>query len=500
MTDSTLWLTNRSAYQREHNQCDHARFLEYHSGPYGYGIRLKAESVYLPTGIFFHKILEGVVKLAIEIGWKDFEASKYRADTRVIINGAVDRYYRLLDARGLRNMDLVEQEYTIAEQATLIEGLGWAWSMTLLPYLIKYFTPLSVEVEDVVVLGCSCGLPTGVGEPEDHATRGCNGIAWCSKADLITARDADGAAGWHEYKTGAEVFRKTFSERWDTNVQFASGILGAERRLQREITHIYVHGLQKGSRKSQYDDDKKDYSGPRRQNSILCYAYCKPADPPVLPLDDWRVKYQWYENDPHTGKRHMRRLGKGYEKVPIWEAEFFGRPGGWSNVEYWTAWLGPIRMNEEVCLLLGPYERPTQMLEEFVVEAAAEERRWQDRLWAVHDARTQAYDRLMAARPVFDESGSRISFEVVEVQPEVQKALRENFPKNWEGCRSYYGDVCEFLDPICLKRVGWDDPLGSLKYIHRRPHHQPEIDQMIARGLPVPTDPDAEEGIDDDGE
>jgi hypothetical protein len=31
--------------------------------------------------------------------------------------------------------------------------------------------------------------------------------------------------------------------------------------------------------------------------------------------------------------------------------------------------------------------------------------------------------------------------------------------------------------------VGWDDPLGSGQYQPRLPHHTPELQQAIARGL-----------------
>ena len=313
---TTLWLTNRSAYQRQHGQCSHARYLEYNSAANGYGMRLKAESVYLPTGIFFHKILQGFLEIAVEAGWKTFEFEKHRADARKVIHDQVERYQRLIDARGLRNVDSLEQTQTIMEQATLIEGLGWAWGTCLLPYLQEHFTPLSIEQEETVVLGCTCGLPAGVGSPEDHETRGCEGIVWCSRADFLTSRDADETVGWQEFKTGAQVFRTSFRERWEQNVQFASGILGAERRLGREVSHFYIHGLQKGSRKSQYVVEEKNYSGPRRQDSILCYSYMVPADPPTRPHEDWQPRFQWTEYDPDTGGKKTRRLPRPPWKNP----------------------------------------------------------------------------------------------------------------------------------------------------------------------------------------
>jgi hypothetical protein len=49
--------------------------------------------------------------------------------------------------------------------------------------------------------------------------------------------------------------------------------------------------------------------------------------------------------------------------------------------------------------------------------------------------------------------------------------------------------------PLCFKQEGWNDPLGSGKYRLRRPHHQPELDAAVERGL-LPEQ--SEEDEDDD--
>jgi hypothetical protein len=53
---------------------------------------------------------------------------------------------------------------------------------------------------------------------------------------------------------------------------------------------------------------------------------------------------------------------------------------------------------------------------------------------------------------------------------------------------------CVFEDP-CLYREGWGDPIGSGRYIERRPHHKDELEQAIGRGLMLP-DEGAGEDVD----
>lgn len=481
---TTLPLTDRSRYQRALGQCDYARYIEYHSGPYGYGIRAKAETVYLPTGIYAHAIVEKACRLAWANDWTPL-LPECRTEVRAIMKGEIERYYALIDARGLRSggdLGVEEAQHVMEEQASLIEGLGWTWISCTLPYLTEHFRPISIEEEETFALGCTCGLPLNVGDLADHESRGCEGGGWMSKADLVLERLTDGELGWHELKTGSNIHKKAWSQSWDHNIQFASGILGAERRLEREIGHYYLHGLQKGTRRSAYDTITRKYEGPRRQDSFLCYGYLKPADPPTIPEDDWRAKFNWEEYDELTGTTKKRRLGKGYEKSPIWKADFAGKPPEWSNIEYWCEWLGRDTLSELV-RMTEPYPRPSMLLQEWVEEAAANELNWRRRLWNVYEARTRAAARLSS-------EGKTPSVELIDFQPEVRHALRENFPRNWEGCHSYYGDDCEFL-PICLHEPGWDDPIASGRYIHRRPHHQPEIDQMLERGIPVPEEDDA---------
>jgi hypothetical protein len=66
---------------------------------------------------------------------------------------------------------------------------------------------------------------------------------------------------------------------------------------------------------------------------------------------------------------------------------------------------------------------------------------------------------------------------------EFQARLDELIPRSW-NCRPYGKEhQCEFVK-LCFKHSGWQDPL-SLGFVPRRPHHAPELEQAISRGLIV---------------
>lgn len=473
-----LWLCDRSRHERGVGQCDFARYLEYHSGPYGYGIRPIAQSVYPTTGIYLHDAAKGIMDLFVEDWGADVE--KHRNDVRAVIRKTVERYFRLIDARGLRGADAVENIRIAEEQACLIEGMAWVYFRKLLPWLMKNFTYGTTELEEETVLDCTCGLPFGVGEFADHVARNCNGIGWMSRADALMPRISDGEMIWHEYKTSADPHQDSWIAGWQNNVQFASGLVAAERRIGKEIQGYYVHGFAKGQRRAEKDKQTGKYSGPKKQSGILCYAFYKAGNPP-LEKEDWKLKYTWEEFDTESGKIKSRRLGKGYVKKEIWKASFPAKPKDWTIPEYWVEWIGP-EARDDLVITVGQYDRPSFLINEWLIECAANERRWQDKLWRLYEVRKEAVAEI----------GGTPSVVVVDAHPKVQYEFRVLFPRNWSGCLGYYGEDCEYCS-ICYKKPGWDDPVGSELFCHRRPHHDPEVNQMTARGIPVPELDDAVE-------
>jgi len=504
---SNLWLADRSRYEAQHNHCARHRYYEYHSGPSGYGIRLKAQSLYATTGIYLHLIAEEITKLQIAQGWETDLMSAGREAVRDAILRIVARYYHLLDVRGLRSSESTDiQHWIVAEQATLIEGLGWAFVFDLLPWMqAEFHEPLTIEREEFVVIGCDCGIGDLVGTESEHEARSCGGVGWMSRTDLILPRRSDNEIGWHDYKTSANPFNPNFDKSWHENVQFAAGILGTERALGKPVDHIYVHGFSKGQRReadiSKLLKHVEEGTKTKLQNSPLCYAYLKKADPPTTPVDDWQKQFEWWERDELTGSMKKRRLGKGYQKREIWrEGNFPAKLAGMSNVEYWMEWIrgAPVVGEAEGAGLIhtvGPYPRPTRLIEAWLREMPAAEKEWQGKLWRLYDAKAAAMNRLVSELPESKRSEPNPinpSYAELAFQPEVALAVDQNFTRNWSGCESYFGERCEF-HAICHFDAGWDQP-ETIGFVPRRPHHDPERDQMKARGLAVPEEEDLEDG------
>jgi hypothetical protein len=105
--------------------------------------------------------------------------------------------------------------------------------------------------------------------------------------------------------------------------------------------------------------------------------------------------------------------------------------------------------------------RQDQQLQVLLRGFLGEERRWQDTLWTLYEHQFKGY-----------------TWE----SPEYQALLDELVPCSW-NCRPFGAEhQCEFVR-ICHRHEGWTDPIGSGHYQPRLPHHDPELQQAVARGL-----------------
>lgn len=434
-----LWLTDRSRYLLGLQECQMKRYYAFHSGTNGYGVVRKAQSIPLATGTFVHAALEQVlihVRAAQVMTPKlDLTSESFRKFVCGVIEKEVSNYKKLIEARGLLNTPQEEIQYVIKEQSALIQALVWGWVRAMLPVIIEEFEILEIEREEIYVIGCTCGKgPSSYNHKDD-----CSGIGMMSRPDFVMRRKSDGEIGVHDFKTTASVTEGYVTE-WQSSVQMAVGTLGVEARLGQPVTHYYIHALIKGQRKSEYNVTTGDYDGPERQHSHLVYGYCKPANPP-LTKDDWQPKWKYLGTD---GKNHT--IGKQYVKRPVWEY-----PGG---VEQWIFDL-PMEMIYESFPVIGPYGRQTKMIPGFLSEMYYEEHRWQERLQKIYEAPQEAKELVLLAE----------------------------VPRSW-GCYKY-GKPCVYMD-TCYKVPGYESPVASGKFVERRPHHEPEVTQMLERGIPVP--------------
>ena len=459
------------------------RLLKYHSGPTGYGITRKAQSMPLVTGSYTH---EGLAEIC---NWVKAEHDAGRRPEvvpdhviRMAVTVAVGKYHKTIEARGLRNLDAGERVDNIAqEQASLIEGMILGWCMALLPWMLANFRFVLIETEELSVVGCTCGLGDHVGDVPVHESRGCHGIGIMNRCDVITERwDIPGSYGYHEFKTVGQA-GDWWIGQWETKIQFALGIVGAERRLNGKISEMWVHGLIKGKREGAYDWQTKKKDGPPMQQSVYCYGYRDPGNPPQI-MPDWKPKYEYTDDFGAT-----KRVGKKHKKAGIWEPELEiaqeAARQGMSPVEYWLRfYLNPALIAEQY-VLVGPLNRQDVLLEEVIEELIAHENGWKDKLWQLHAKR----EELRYAVP-----GRELTDAEIEACPDYQALLRFLIQRSWACRRMGQKYECEMV-PYCFKQQGWQDLLATGNFIPRRPHHLPELQQAIERGLLPP-----DEGLADD--
>jgi hypothetical protein len=128
--------------------------------------------------------------------------------------------------------------------------------------------------------------------------------------------------------------------------------------------------------------------------------------------------------------------------------------------EFWARQL-PTSVLDKVVFVLGPLNRQDAQLLSLRRSFDAEEERWQETLWKLYEVQQQP-----------GHTWETDAF---------QQALDRLVPRSW-NCRPYGREhQCEFV-PLCFRHAGWQSP-ASINFIPRRPHHLPETEQAVARGL-----------------
>ena len=421
-----------------------ARYYEYHSGPYGYGIRKKEISLPLGTGTYTDQALSGVLLNAQLAQQAGTELGDLHNDLfRKVIERAVIDYQAEVERKGfLQQQNITNVQHTMLEQSALIEGLAWSWILGQLPGLLKDYEILDVQREETFVIPGTCTCITIQNStsnwtfPQHHRIEthqpACQGIVIMSKPDFVCRHKATGAISQHDFKTHGYVVDDRFVESHRDSVQMAVQSMGIEARLGTPVNTYWIHALVKGGR-GVFSKKGEDVTGkPKSQYSDLCYAKIMPPNPPIN--DKTIVDYK----------------GFWYSKQPVWELMLDDKPVGYTHMEYWVS-LMPKETLYAQTVMCGPYERPAYMIQDALDHIKGEEKRWINTLWDIHN-------------------GGNVN---------------ELVSRSYD-CKKYGEEYrCDYYD-ICFKGTGWQDPLGSGKYVHRLSHHVPEIDQMKARGIPVP--------------
>jgi hypothetical protein len=420
----------------------------------------------LATGRFLASGVEALFKILQATG----EPPDLTA-TRQTIALIQETYFAELSAKGFRGGVLAsaQTDELATEQSTLLAGLLWTCRLQFLPWFHANYEVVEIEQERLHLLDCTCGVGGANLDQAAHDAAGCQGIALMIRCDLLARHRQSGNLAYFEVKsTGWES--SAWAEQWETDYQLGLGTLDMVGRYGVEVTELFIVGFNKGSRKREKDEFGVE-SGIKRQQSALCYAYCRPSNPPFA-QDDWVPSYRYQDE---TGK--TKTVSRQHKKRPIWEL----RESDWPVLqayreqdpeataeEIWFRLL-PEEVAQKICFVLGPMNRQDAQLESVCRAMTAEENRWRDALWEI-------YERQTGVTP--DHSGLAFG------DAPLQALLDRLAPQSW-ACRPFGKEhECEFV-PICHRHSGWQDPLSMGKYRLRLPHHQPEKDQAIARGLLV---------------
>lgn len=419
------WLTDRSRYETGTGRCPRQRYLGYHAGPTGYGYVKRGESLPLATGIYTHVGCESLC--AILMAQDRLPTDE---EVRVSIAHALGQYEKKIIDRGFRGLLQSESsDFILREQMALVEGMIWAFRLLILPWLHHEFRLISVEKEE-------SPYPLGDGS-----------IGLMQRLDALGERRMTGALAYLDIKTTGRSSDQ-FSEEWEIKPQLALNTLGCLDRYGKEVSELFVIGLNKGYRKKGSDEIT-------RQESPFCYGYRRPANPP-LAAEEWLPSYEWIDASGQT-----KRAGRDYKKAPTFEY-----PNG--GVEGWVKQLPESVLKKQV-FLIGPLIRQTTQVEMLARQIAGEEEKWQKVLWDLYGVQQILI-------------GAGTAPEQVQSHPMFQAELDRLVPCSW-NCRPFGAKhQCEFVD-LCMRQPGWEDPIASGKYAPRLPHHEPEKAQMTERGL-----------------
>jgi hypothetical protein len=467
-----LWLIDRTGSDLGLNHCRRDRYLTRHAGGHGYGWVLRAQSVPTVTGTLVHNPIAAINK------WVQEHDQLPPAEVvRAAIAEALKSYDDIVTTRGLRAVqDEGDLDLRTSEQKLLMEGLVWVWVRVGLPGLLADWKIAHVEEETIALIGCTCELGDDVGTPEDHDQRGCKGIGWMTRGDVILqSRQVESRYAYGEFKTTGDA-AMNWEAQWYHRNQLVAGVLGTERKYHIRVDEVYIIALIKGRNQREWNPEEGKASGPKFQASSLVYAGCRPANPPLLPedwLQKWSGQYYWNEAE---GKR--RKVSKDYPRTliskmsPTFWAEHAGSPS-----EYWTGWLDLGTLSESY-KLIGPIYRQSgegvDRVGQFTRQLLAEEQRWMSALWELYEFQERTGKGWGTA--------------------EFDQLLDQLIPMSrGDSCQSFFGNTCDKL-ALCDKHPGWENP-EMLGFIPRRPHHTPELEQAIDRGLlPPEVGADAESG------
>ena len=463
-TYPALWFTSNTPQSKGWTNCDMARFLGQHAGPHGTGWKHRSTAVPLATGIAFHRGQQLIGEWILE--WQLAHAGQRLMELPVEVTAwaattAAEDYTAKATRKGLilTETDATADVYVnqlIAEQACLIEGMVWVWSLVLMPPMLREYVLVAVEGEDQIIMDCTCGLGDQFSDWTLHAARNCAGIVEQTKEDQLWRHVDRQTYTAVQFKTWGTT-NAGKENKWNSSAALLANMEAASRRHGVSVDECFIDLNLKGWRGR---DKGAAPTEPKYQHSPLVMGYHDPGNPPLREAQ-FAAKYRTM--DPLTGKNHQ--LPTSFNKFAVYDGSVIIPPvrEGASPVESWVRQFIPTPVFGELVKRLGPFPKPTLRVPLVLQGIRAEERRWRADVEFLREN-----GAVMPDHPLVDELISR----------------------SWE-CVSYDNTICEFA-AICNREPGWEDPEGSTRYERRRPHHQPECDAVLALGVELPEDEEGE--------
>jgi len=445
-----LTFVDRSRYNKGLGYCMMARYLGYH---HEYtGLTAAKFSVPLSTGGQTHAVLEHILYYL-----RDNNLEITDDIIRDHIQTAKEAYQDEINDSTWASFDSDVLTYIAKEQSTLLEGLIWCWTESLIPWIKKSYTIEAVEAEYELILNCTCGLGV-IGSAKDHNDRDCDGVCLMTRPDLVLRNTTTKNLAYIEFKTGAYVNSDNYPSGFYDNVQFVLGARAVEKATGEAVTELFVHGLHKGGRRWNAEGTNKI------QQSPLCYAYIKPSNPPLTIGDISPNYYKLIRNTDGTVKKWGCSPKRGYAKQPVWEFDFTDVPEEMSSIEHYVKNIMTKEQRQENVRLIGPIDNSVFLSDKLIVQMLHEEARWRSRVELIAE--------------IAEATHSWNS-------PETQEIIEELIPRSWE-CKKFGEEyMCEYK-PVCFEELG-EDMLASDKYRRRDTNHpiEKEIGVFYNKGFVV---------------
>lgn len=407
----SLHVSDRSRLVAGWARCPRLRYLTYHHNNTGYVT--KERGIDLAFGTLIHDTLANVVTTAYEV--KD--------DTKKI------EYFKDFISSGATHFALLmsdEDPRHTREMVFLYRCLIWGFIRTQLPWIITKYDIVQVEKEEFIILGCTCGLGA-VGSREVHDNRGCNGVAFLTRSDLILSDRSDGTEVNLDYKT-AGSFGFSWEKKFEDSVQQTTQCLGYEQRTGRKIHSSYILGLLKGRAVLNEETGKKEIDSP------FLKVYYRASLAPGMPDD---IKLSAFYKDAEGNNRRATE-SKGYVWTSVWDTRFARQFDNDADLaENWVFWLDEEDVARQF-KLVGPLPR----MDDSILEGLK--------------------------KSIFHhEDQIRNNLVVIKDNPEDIGLLDAYFPRTWE-CRKYGNDYLCAYYMVCKEKIGMDDT----RYQIRIPHHE----------------------------